>query len=110
MTEYDTIYIFVKEEITGGKAVSQTAHAVGLLASKYPNLWEKHVNNGQRAVALKWTDLPPLFEDFDEYELNEYGHQSNIAYASVFDRTDNDVFALAVLPQKRLNMPQYDIY
>ena len=108
--DYDTVYIFIKGEITGGKAVSQTAHAVGRLASEYPYLWEEHVKNGNRAVALKCDEFPSEFpimtDDSGEFGKHQYG---NVAYASVFDKTDNDVFALAILPQQRLNMPKYDI-
>ena len=109
--EFDTIYIFVKENITSGKAVSQTAHAIGLLASQFPDEWNKHIIAGQRAVALSCKELPDDFlmdvNDWGYMHTSEFG---DMAYASVYDGTDDDVFVLAVLPRQRLNIPQFKLY
>jgi len=117
MKDFDTIYLFVKDrwkykKMKAGKASSQVAHAVGLLASGYPNLWRIHINNGQRAVALKCREIPKFN---GEVKLDRLGNThlkketNDIYYASVYDYTDSDIFVLAVLPQKRLDMPQYTI-
>lgn len=128
MKDYDTIYLFVKNKWQGkrmkaGKASSQVAHAVGLLAMHYPMHWLQHVSNGQRAVSLKCEELPLDVHIDNEVgntnapmliELNTVGSTfmngwHTLLYASVYDFTDEDVFVLAVLPQKRLNKPDYDI-
>lgn len=110
--DYDTIYIFIKSGISAGKAVSQTAHAVGLLASAFPDVWGRHVQAGHRAVALRAEKLPflELHLFHQKVEIFESTKNGLIHYASVYDHTDSGVFVLAILPQKRLNMPEYNIY
>ena len=110
MKEYDTIYLFcIKKNKKMGKIASQVAHAVGSLASTFPDIYKLHKKNGERALAFRVQELP-----YGKYHMahNFTGVKNHhdwgiTVYSSVFDRTDQDTFVLAILPEKRLDTEGY---